>query len=67
MGYSAKIDNVYGNKVRLDAWELGGPERFAILSPTLWKGAHVIAVFFDITDKDRVCSYLFVFYNFKLY
>ena len=54
VNYNAKIESVYGNKVRLDIWELAGPERFACLAPMLWQGSHVIAIFFDITDKDCV-------------
>ena len=54
VSYYAKIENVFGNKIRMDIWELAGPERFAILAPMLWKGAQIIVILFDITDKSRV-------------
>lgn len=51
--YHPKILSVFGSTVRLDIWDMSGPERYAILAPMFWKGAHVVVLVYDVTDKDH--------------
>eukprot|EP01095_Lingulamoeba_sp_RSL-Kostka_P010006 TRINITY_DN3511_c0_g1_i2.p1 TRINITY_DN3511_c0_g1~~TRINITY_DN3511_c0_g1_i2.p1 ORF type:complete len:170 (+),score=37.48 TRINITY_DN3511_c0_g1_i2:231-740(+) len=51
--YNAKSVKVFGNQVRLDLWDIAGPERFSIFAPMYYCGSNLVIVVFDINDKDH--------------
>jgi small GTP-binding protein len=43
---------VDGKKVKCQVWDTAGQEKFHVITRTYYKGAHGIALIYDVTDPD---------------
>lgn len=41
-----------GKKVKVQVWDTAGQEKFHVITRTYYKGAHGIALIYDVTDPD---------------
>ena len=45
---------VKNKKVKVQIWDIAGPERFRTITSSYYKGAHVIFIFIDTTDQESL-------------
>ena len=44
--------------VKFEIWDTAGPERFRTITKAYFRGAHLLFVFLDTTDRDKTDSVL---------
>jgi len=49
--FKSKDLNIDGKKIKLQIWDTAGQERFRTITSSYYRGAHAIAVVFDVTNR----------------
>ena len=49
--FKSKDLNIDGQKVKLQIWDTAGQERFRTITASYYRGAHAIAIVFDLTQR----------------
>ena len=49
--FKIKTIDVHGKTAKLQVWDTAGQDRFKTITTTFYRGAHGIAVVYDITDR----------------
>ncbi|CAM9880082.1 unnamed protein product, partial [Ectocarpus sp. 12 AP-2014] len=57
--------DINGKRVRCQIWDTAGQERFHVITRTYYRGAHGIALAYDVTDDDsfKNVNYWWVFFS----
>lgn len=50
--FSVKDIEVDGNKVKIQAWDTGGHDKYSYIRPLYYKGSYGALIVYDITNKD---------------
>jgi len=50
--FAMRIVKVRGYRIKLQIWDTGGQEQFAVIRPLYYKGARAAIVVFDITNRE---------------
>ncbi|MHA1303602.1 MAG: Rab family GTPase [Candidatus Heimdallarchaeaceae archaeon] len=50
--FSVKDIEVDGNKVKIQAWDTGGHDKYSYIRPLYYRGSYGVLVVFDITNRE---------------
>lgn len=60
--FKIRVLNVKNTLVKVQIWDVAGPERFRTITASYFKGAHVIFTFVDTTDDESLSKYNSILY-----
>ena len=50
--FKSKDINIAGKKIKLQIWDTAGQEKFRTITTSYYRGAHAIAIVFDLTKRE---------------